>query len=261
MELDFGAATSQSLADAVEVEWINVAAREKVSRSRFRQAGIKPAAVSELLDEIRRSLGGPADAENFTRTALSLLGATVADTSDGFTARVDTLPLEVRNQLPKKKDHRLHFHWSFPVPPGHHVLSRVDPAVEALSRYVLDAALDPTLSPLLRPGRRAGVTRSAAVHKVTTLLVVRYRFEVSLPGSRKTHSGRRRRPLPGLHQRRRQRVMASRRSGRRTADHPTDEQRRRKPRSRPAVQGADPSARPAASPRTHRASQGPPACR
>ena len=186
LELDFGAATSQSLAEAVEVEWINVAEREKVSRSRFRQAGIKPAAVSELLDEIRQSLGGPADAETFTRTALSLLGATVAETSDGFTARVDTLPPEVRNQLPKTKDQRLHFHRSFPVPPGHHVLSRVDPVVEALSRYVLDAALDPTLSLLLRPGRRAGVTRSAAVHKVTTLLVVRYRFEVSLPGSRKT---------------------------------------------------------------------------
>ena len=63
LALDFGAATSRSLADAVEVEWVNVAEREKASRSRFRQAGIKPAAVSELLDEIRRSLGGPADAE------------------------------------------------------------------------------------------------------------------------------------------------------------------------------------------------------
>ena len=102
----------------------------------------------------------------------------------GFSARIDTLPPEVRNQLPTTKDHRLHFHRSFPVPPGHHVLTRVDPAVEALSRYVLDAALDPSLSPLLRPGRRAGITRCAAVHKVTTLLVVRYRFEVNLTGSR-----------------------------------------------------------------------------
>jgi superfamily II DNA or RNA helicase len=186
LTLDFGEATTQSLAEAVEVEWINVAEREKASRSRFRQAGIKPAAVSELLDEIRRALGGPADAENFTRTALSLLGATVADTSDGFTAHINTLPPEVRNQLPTTKDHRLHFHESLPVPAGHHVLNRVDPAVEALSRYVLDAALDPALSPLLRPGRRAGVTRSAAVHKVTTLLVVRFRFQVTLPGSRKT---------------------------------------------------------------------------
>lgn len=184
LELDLAGATSHTLAEAVEVDWVNVAEREKVSRSRFRQAGIKPAAVSDLLEEIRSSLGGPADAETFTRTALDLLGATVGDTTDGFTARISTLPPEVRNQLPSSKDGRLHFHRSFPVPPGHHVLSRVDPAVEALSRYVLDAALDPSLSSLLRPGRRAGIVRSAAVDKVTTLLVVRYRFEVKLYGTR-----------------------------------------------------------------------------
>lgn len=184
LELDFAGATSQTLADAVEVEWVNVAEREKASRSRFRQAGIKPAAVAALLEEIRASLGGPADAEVFTRTALHLLGATINDTADGFTARTDTLPPEVRNQLPASKDNRLHFHRSLPVPPGHHALTRVDPAVEALSRYVLDAALDPTLSTLLRPGRRAGIIRTSAVSTVTTLLVVRYRFEVKLAGSR-----------------------------------------------------------------------------
>lgn len=186
LELDLAGATSQTLAEAVEVDWVNIAEREKVSRSRFRQAGIKPAAVSDLLEEIRNSLGGPADAETFTRTALELLSATIADTVDGFTARIDTLPPEVRSQLPSSKDNRLHFHRSFPVPPGHHVLSRIDPAVEALSRYVLDAALDTSLSPLLRPGRRAGIMRSAAVDKVTTLLVVRYRFEIKLSGSRTT---------------------------------------------------------------------------
>jgi superfamily II DNA or RNA helicase len=186
LELDLAGATSTALAEAVEVDWVNVAEREKASRSRFRQAGIKPAAVSDLLEEIRNALGGPADAETFTRTALELLGATVAHTADGFTARIETLPPEVRNQLPRTKDDRLHFHRSFPVPPGRHVLSRVDPAVEALSRYVLDAALDSSLSPMLRPGRRAGIVRSSAVDKVTTLLVVRYRFEVTLSGSRNT---------------------------------------------------------------------------
>jgi SNF2 family DNA or RNA helicase len=184
LELDLAGATSQTLAEAVEVDWVNVAEREKVSRSRFRQAGIKPAAVSELLDEIRSSLGGPADAETFTRTSLELLGATITHTADGFTARTDTLPPEIRSQLPATKDNRLHFHRSFPVPLGHHVLSRIDPVVAALSRYVLDAALDPSLSPLLRPGRRTGIVRSAAVDKVTTLLVVRYRFELKLAGSR-----------------------------------------------------------------------------
>ena len=186
LELDLAGVTSKTLAEAVEVEWVNVAEREKVSRSRFRQAGIKPAAVSDLLEEIRSSLGGPADAETFTRTALQLLGATVADTVDGFTARIDTLPPEVRNQLPASKDNRLRFHRSFPVPPGDHILSRIDPTVEALSRYVLDAALDPSLPAMLRPGRRAGIMRSTAVDKVTTVLVVRYRFELKLSGSRTT---------------------------------------------------------------------------
>ncbi len=184
LELDLAGATSQTLAEAVEVDWVNVAEREKVSRSRFRQAGIKPAAVSNLLEEIHNSLGGPADAETFTRTALELLGAATVPTAEGFSARIDTLPPEVRNHLPTDKSNHLKFHRSFPVPRGEHVLTRVDPAVEALSRYVLDAALDPSLPSLLRPGRRAGIMRTKAVDKVTTLLVVRYRFELKLSGSR-----------------------------------------------------------------------------
>ena len=55
-----------------------------------------------------------------------------------------------------------------------------------MSRYVLDAALDANLDEALRPARRAAVIRTAAVHKVTTLLVVRYRLEIRLPGSRAT---------------------------------------------------------------------------
>ena len=96
------------------------------------------------------------------------------------------MPPAVRDQLPPARDHQLHFHRSFPVPPGHSVLTRTDPTVEALSRYVLDAALDANLDAALRPARRAAVIRTADVHKVTTLLVVRYRLEIRLPGSRAT---------------------------------------------------------------------------
>ena len=153
---------------------------------RFRQAGLQPDAVAATLAEVRRSQGGRADAETFTRNALSLMSAQLADTADGFTARIETVPPAVRDQLPPAKDHRLHFHESFPVPAGHSVLTRTDPTVEALSRYVLDAALDADLDPILRAARRAGVMRSAAVNKVATLLVVRFRLEITLPGSRAT---------------------------------------------------------------------------
>ena len=45
LTLDFAEATSESLAEQVEVEWTNAAEREKASRSRFRQAGLKPDTV------------------------------------------------------------------------------------------------------------------------------------------------------------------------------------------------------------------------
>lgn len=186
LTLDFGAATSKSLADQVEVEWTNAAEREKVSRSRFRQAGLKPDTVEQALTEVRRALGGPADVETFTRTALSLLGAPVADTGDGFTAIIDTLPAAVRDQLPPVKGGRLHFHRSLPVPGGHSVLTRTDATVDALSRYVLDAALNSRLAPPARPARRAGVMRTRDVDKVTTLLMVRHRLEITIPGSATT---------------------------------------------------------------------------
>ncbi len=186
LTLDFADATSGSLADEVEVQWVNAAEREKASRSRFRQAGLKPDAIEQALGEVRRALGGPADVEHLTRTALSLMNAHVIDTADGFTARLDSLVPAVRDQLPPSKDQRLHFHWSLPVPAGHGVLSRTDPTVEALSRYVLGAALDSRLDAPARPARRAGVMRTTGVAKVTTLLMVRHRLEITLPGSQAT---------------------------------------------------------------------------
>jgi len=186
LTLDFAEATSKSLAEQVEVEWTNAAEREKVSRSRFRQAGLKPDAVEQALTEVRRALGGPADVETFTRTALSLMGAAASDTDDGFTANVDTLPAAVRDQLPLTRNKRLDFHRSLPVPVGHSVLNRTDATVDALSRYVLDAALDSRLDPAARPARRAGVMRTRAVSKVTTLLMVRHRLEISISGSATT---------------------------------------------------------------------------
>jgi superfamily II DNA or RNA helicase len=186
LTFDFADATSKSLAEQVDVEWTNAAQREKASRSRFRQAGLKPDTVEHALTEVRRALGGPADVETFTRAALSLMGAAISDNDDGFTAIVDTLPAAVRDQLPPTKGGRLHFHRSLPVPTGHSVLTRTDATVDALSRYVLDAALDSRLDPAARPARRAGVMRTQGVGKVTTLLTVRHRLEISIPGAATT---------------------------------------------------------------------------
>jgi superfamily II DNA or RNA helicase len=184
--LDFGDATSSQTADAVLTQWIDAAEQEKASRSRFRQATLRPDEVEAALADVRRALGGPADAERFTRDSLALLSGQLADTPDGFTVRTDTLPRALLDQLPPTRSAILRFHRSLPAPPGEPLLTRTDPTVEAIARYILDAALDPLLPDTARPARRAAVIRTTAVRTVTTLLVTRFRVELVVPGSQCT---------------------------------------------------------------------------
>ena len=186
LTLDLGATTSSETADAVLTQWVDAAEREKASRSRFRHATLRPDEVQATLADVLRSLGGPADAERFTRDALTLLSGQLSETAEGFTVRIDTLPRALVDQLPPTKASTLRFHRSLPAPTGEPLLARTDPTVEAIARYVLDAALDPLLPDVVRPARRAAVTRTTAVATVTTLLVVRFRVELVVPGSRRT---------------------------------------------------------------------------
>ena len=184
--LDLGAGfTESALSEAVLTEWEDAAEREKVSRSRFRQATLRPDVIERTLNEVRAALGGPADAEAFTRQCLAVLGAALTDTDDGFTVDVSTLPSALLDQMPPRKQDRLTFHRSLPAPAGQPLLTRTDPTIEAIARYTLDAALDPQLAAGARPARRAGVIRTTAVDTVTALLVVRYRIQLTLPGSAK----------------------------------------------------------------------------
>ena len=186
LTFDFETALPSSTANAVITEWQDAAEREKASRSRFRQAALRPEQVGAVLAEIRHALGGPADAERFTRDSLTLLGGQITPTEYGFSVATETLPRPVIDQLPPHKASTVRFRRSLPAPPGDALLTRTDSTVEALARYTLDAALDPQLPVEARPARRAAVVRTRDVSTVTTLLVVRYRIQLVLPGSRRT---------------------------------------------------------------------------
>lgn len=60
-------------------------------------------------------------------------------------------------------------------------MSRTNPAVQTIARYVLESALDDTVPARERPARRAGVMRTSEVQTRTTLLLVRFRFQLELP--------------------------------------------------------------------------------
>jgi len=185
LTLDFETALPSSTATAVITEWQDAAEREKASRSRFRQAALRPEQVGAVLAEVRHALGGPADAERFARDSLTLLGGQITPTEYGFSVITTTLPRPVIDQLPPRKASTVRFRRSLPAPPGDALLTRTDSTIEALARYALDAALDPQLPVEARPARRAAVVRTRDVNTVTTLLVLRYRFELVLPGRRR----------------------------------------------------------------------------
>jgi superfamily II DNA or RNA helicase len=175
----------QAKRDALWAQWESAADREKQSITKYAQLGIKPTEVQAELDRVRAALGTAGEVREFTREALAALTAIVVTTEDGFTASVSSLPIGLRDAFRAAAGGRerdpMPFHTDYPVPRGAALLTRTDPVVEALAQHVLDTALDPNLPGAQRPARRCGVIRTDSVLARTTLLLVRFRFHLTLP--------------------------------------------------------------------------------
>ncbi|MFD9504394.1 helicase-related protein [Streptomyces sp. NPDC060035] len=213
LALDFDSSELFGLArQQLDTEWESAAERESKVLTKFAHSGLRPDEVQAELDALRQALGDPADIAEFTRETLKALGSPVRPDarSTGFTAPTAALPRGLRHSLgiyedadqalgpgaaqatartAKAKSRKpaadnLVFHQDLPVPAGAHALFRTDPAVRAVARYALDSALDPGLSENDRPARRLGVIRTPDVAHRTVLLLVRYRFRLTLPGRR-----------------------------------------------------------------------------
>ncbi|GGZ88352.1 DEAD/DEAH box helicase [Streptomyces echinoruber] len=176
--------------DRIEREWASAAEREKTSRSKYAQRAIHPEEVAREVAAVRAALGGAEEVRDFVLEALRDLGALVRDPRDGtgdFTAQVGGAPAGLRDALAAvlgnrlvEEDREIPFRATPAVARGEAALVRTDPAVGAVASYVLDSALDVNaLGP--RPARRCGVVTTDAVTSLTTLLLVRYRFHLTLP--------------------------------------------------------------------------------
>jgi superfamily II DNA or RNA helicase len=181
MTLDLGLDTSRA---DLHREWDSAVAREKDFATKYRQAGVHPEEVARELAEMRASLGSAAEVRSFTEEALRALRADVTVTPDGFTATTGALPAGLADALAPGHAEPLPFHNDLPVKPREAYLDRTDPNVSAVARYVLESALDTVGvgDPRDRPARRCGVMRTTAVPRRTTLLLVRFRMHLELPG-------------------------------------------------------------------------------
>ncbi|WP_182878145.1 helicase-related protein [Microbispora sp. H10670] len=177
LDLDLGVTRTR---DQMHRAWESAADRESKALTKYAHLGVKLEEVQLEVADIRAALGSSADVSRFTREAMSGFGAIIDAHPDGFRADTRQLPVSVRNALGLGFDGKaetLSFHPDIPAPPGSHALVRTDPMVRALARTVLDSALDGT-----GPARRCGVVRTGVVAVRTVLLLVRYRFHVTLPG-------------------------------------------------------------------------------
>jgi superfamily II DNA or RNA helicase len=170
--------------DDLHKDWESAAEKERVSRTKYAQSGIQPGEVSRELAELRASLGTGSDVRAFAEEALRTLRSDVTPLPDGFQATTGTLPAGLQDALAAGHVEPLAFRIDLPVKPREAYLDRTDPNVAAIARYVLESALDSVslADSRDRPARRCGVMRTAAVAKRTTLLLVRYRFHLELPG-------------------------------------------------------------------------------
>jgi superfamily II DNA or RNA helicase len=167
--------------DDLHREWESAVERERVSRTRYAQAGIQPVEVARELAEIRASLGTRDEVAAFTEEALRALHTDVTPTIDGLVAASGGLPDGLRDALVPGHAEPLPFHRELPVPVREAYLDRTDPNVAAIAQYVLESALDRETPAHVRPARRCGVMRTTAVQRRTTLLLVRFRLHVELP--------------------------------------------------------------------------------
>jgi hypothetical protein len=153
-------------------EWDAVSAREKRSRTVFAQETIKPDEVARELEAVRSAIGAGVDVAGFTAEVLRAHGAAVKE--DGATtADLSETPRALREAVGGVKQFTARF--AKPVEENELYLTRTHPIVEGLATYVMDTALDPVGEGV---ARRAGVIRTRAVARRTTVLLLRLRYHI-----------------------------------------------------------------------------------
>lgn len=169
--------------DEFNEEWdATVAQEEARSRTLFAQRTIDVADVIREVRATQEAVGRGADVERFATSALRAHGGVVRELGDGsIEALVDEVPRALRETLGAAAERdRL----AIVRRGGGLLLTRTHPAVEALATHTLDAALDGDPH---AAAARCGILRTDAVDRLTTILLLRLRFGLTLRRGTQRH--------------------------------------------------------------------------
>lgn len=161
-------------------DWDVAAERETRSRTVFAQEAIKVDEVVREVSEARQAVGSRQEVARFITDAVRALGGTVTGT-EKIRISLGAVPSAARDAVGGVAE--VEMRTSGLVRGDERTLTRSDPFVSGLAAYLLDSALDPLGD---SPARRCGVIRTTAVSTLTTLLLVRYRFDLTYQRGRQS---------------------------------------------------------------------------
>lgn len=166
--------------ESVELEWDQVAEREKKSRALFAQHRLQKDVNDQLVDElaeVRRALGGVEDVRGFANRVLRANAATLTG-HDPVQIDLRESPRPLREAIGQRE--RLSAVFNGRPQRNAELLTRTHPVVEGLARYVMETTLDRRGRDRSTPASsgRCGVIRTGDVSVRTTLLLLRMRFHI-----------------------------------------------------------------------------------
>jgi hypothetical protein len=166
----------------MEIRWRDAQEGEKKSRARFAQNAIKPEEVAPEWRRWRELLGGPTEVRRFVERGLSRLDVPLDVSGSVPQAHLHALPLALRERLAARGlEGTIRLAFEEPPPPNAEVVVRSHPLPATLAEALLEAALEPTSSPV-PPVGRAGAWPTPAVNTITTLALLRLRFKLIIRG-------------------------------------------------------------------------------
>ncbi|MCR5622648.1 MAG: DEAD/DEAH box helicase [Treponema sp.] len=185
--LDFGNEDMNRIVKGVETKWERLLEKEKANRTVFAQRAMHPETVAPEWEKTRKALGDSGDVERFFTEASRRLNVGLEGQGENsYILSVPTLPGEPRKQIAplaktnKKGEAKISF--EYPPRQGYSFLQRSNPIVTAFASYLLEGALAPDSQSI---AARCGTYLSDKVEELTTIYLLRIRYQIRTTGSQK----------------------------------------------------------------------------
>ncbi|MBF0217746.1 MAG: DEAD/DEAH box helicase [Candidatus Omnitrophica bacterium] len=181
LKMDFIDEASKTKIDHLHHEWDSARDKEKASRSRFAQHALDKDTVAAELNNVREAIGRAKDIELFFREVLKASRVP-------FEEGAGTVSVHVSEETPRAlrqamgRDEKFKGRFDLPLQEGEIYLCRTSPMIEGLAGWTLDQALDPSARDSRPIASRCGVVRTSSVKERTTLIVVRFRYNLRVSG-------------------------------------------------------------------------------